>query len=107
MSQLWRIEPKQPSEVRPVAIDWGPVFDSGEGFSNVTFANIVDKESGADATASMYVAGSLVTSGNTASFRVQAGSDNRDYVATVHVLTTKSRIEDGKVVIPVRARTRL
>jgi len=106
VSQIWRVEPKQPSEVRPIAIDWSPALDAGESFSTLSLLAIVDRESGADATLAMYVVGSLVASGNTIAFRVQAGSDNRDYVATVHVMTTRSRIEDGKVIIPVRARTR-
>lgn len=108
MSQVWRIEPKGPSDERPVSIDWSPLFDSGETFSSggVSLVDIRDRESGVDVTGTMFVAGSLGTSSNTAFFRVKAGSDNRDYVATLHVVTTKSRIDDGKVIIPVRARVR-
>lgn len=66
---------------------------------------ITERATGEDLTATMLVAGSVgVSAGGVVSFRVQAGSDNHDYLARVRAQTSTARIERGQVIIPVRIR---
>lgn len=99
---------KDPDEIAHVpGIDFGPLMTvPAESFSagQVTIT-IVERDTGAP-EAGMFVAGSVGVSNNVVSFRIQAGSDNHDYLATVSVATSATRIEQGEVVIPVRIRGR-
>ncbi len=107
--------PKEPVDIAHIpGIDFRPALTvPGETILSVTDADVKIYLRGPmgnrlqDVTASMLVAGSVGVSNNSIiGFKVQAGSDNKDYLAVVTPTTSTGRKETGEVIIPVRARTK-
>lgn len=102
-------EPVQPGDQSPHSIDFGPsMVLAGEKVPSDNSVSVTIREREApfkNVTAELLFPGSVVVSNNVATFqRAAAGSDNRDYVATLVAVTTQNRPEEADLVIPVRSR---
>ena len=107
--RTFQANPKQPAEISALPIDFTPnMILAGEVVSSATVTVAIRTGASGgltgDVTPWMLVNNSVTISGNVVTFQVQNGSDGADYTVDVRATTNQGRIEEGRVILPVRVR---